>query len=52
MSSTLIAFIFGSVFNLLTRRFEVVPIEEEEETSDRTGDGASGSGGKSDTQLL
>jgi GPI-anchor transamidase subunit T len=34
MSSTLIAFIFGSVFNLLTRRFAMVRIEGSNGTSD------------------
>ena len=36
MSSTLITFIFGSVFNLLTRKFIVVKVDEGEE---KTGEG-------------
>ena len=34
MSSTLITFIFGSVFNLLTRKFVVVKVEGEEKEGD------------------
>ena len=36
MSSTLITFIFGSVFNLLTRKFTVAKVEGDEKT-DETG---------------
>jgi phosphatidylinositol glycan class T len=34
MSSTLITFIFGSVFNLLTRKFVVVKVEGDEKTNE------------------
>ena len=34
MSSTLITFIFGSVFNLLTRKFVVVKVEGDEKTGE------------------
>lgn len=37
MSSTLITFIFGSVFNLLTRKFVVVKVEGEEKRREREG---------------
>lgn len=35
MSSTLITFIFGSIFNLLTRKFVVVKVEGEEKTDEK-----------------
>ena len=35
MSSTLITFIFGSVFNLLTRKFTVAKVEGDEGTGER-----------------
>jgi len=35
MSSTLLTFIFGSIFNLLTRKFIVAKAEREEGTSER-----------------
>jgi len=35
MSSTLITFIFGSVFNLLTRKFVVAKVEDEDKMGER-----------------
>lgn len=35
MSSTLITFIFGSIFNLLTRKFVVAKVEGEEKTDEK-----------------
>lgn len=50
MSSTLIAFIFGSIFNLLTRKFALVRIEEQTEASDAAEDVALSSDEKADIQ--
>lgn len=47
MSSTLITFIFGSIFNLLTRKFLVVKAEEgDERRGEEEKQGTDGTGGK------
>lgn len=46
MSSTLITFIFGSVFNLLTRKFIVVKVESDEKTGEKEKEGSGTTGGK------
>lgn len=45
MSSTLITFIFGSIFNLLTRKFIVVKVEGDEKTGERKKEGSDSAGG-------
>jgi phosphatidylinositol glycan class T len=46
MSSTLITFIFGSIFNLLTRKFIVVKMEGDEKSGDGEEREAGRTGGK------
>lgn len=46
MSSTLITFIFGSIFNLLTRKFIVVKMEGDEKSRDGEKRESGSTGGK------
>lgn len=46
MSSTLITFIFGSIFNLLTRKFIVVKVGDDEKTGDGEKRESDSTGGK------
>lgn len=46
MSSTLITFIFGSIFNLLTRKFVVAKVEGEDRTGETEKQESDSAGGK------
>ena len=46
MSSTLITFIFGSIFNILTRKFVVVRVGDDEKTGDGEKGESDSTGGK------
>lgn len=45
MSSTLITFIFGSIFNLLTRKFIVAKVEGDDPTGETKDEGSGSAGG-------